>query len=87
MFNHKINNSSDKQDSINDTFERIENLFKIIYEKDAMIKDLAGKIEKLERQTYSSIEIATTKYVLEEFDINTTFVNPYDDAFQSDSLN
>ena len=81
-FNHIDNNDNRSSDDIKVIFERIEDLSKIIAEKDNMIKELAEKIEKLEKHNNDHNETGETENIVDdELDINTTFINPYHAGF------
>ena len=75
-FDHTDNNGSQDSNSINVILEKLENLSTIISEKDELIKDLAQKIEKLENLNNCNDETAATENVLDDSEMNSTFLNP-----------
>ena len=85
-FNHEVYNEKDNKESIKVISERIEELSKIISEKDEIIKVLAAKIDDLEKYNKRTNETETTENVIDEdeVDMNTTFVNPYHGGFPCD---
>ena len=76
LFYHNEDNESGSQESIKNIFEKIEELAKIISEKDILIKELADRIDDLEKQNIHIREIITTENILDEdeLDMNITFV-------------
>ena len=69
--------SIDNEDSIKEIFEKLENLTKIILEKDEKINKLAEKIKKLEENVTYIDEEDINENGVDETDVNTTFLNPY----------
>ena len=76
---HVESNENENKDSIKEIFEKLENLSRIIVEKDKMINNLADKIKKLEENIdfIDDDEEDITEKDIEETDVNITFLNPY----------
>ena len=74
-FDHVDTNAN--EDSIKEIFDKLEQLTKIILEKDEVINKLAEKIKKLEENYDNDDDEDVIENDVEETDVNTTFVNPY----------
>ena len=68
-----IENSVDKEEIA----EKLENLTKLINEKDILIKDLAEKIKVLEERVLKDNSETVDDIHEDEIEMNSTFSNPY----------